>query len=439
MTPKKSLHRVLMTRISLVAIVVSIAVSALVLLKEQDKAARVAHDRALIRSGTLQILIQDQLDAPGLGDHAEIQRLLQVVSYKGVDLSFGYYVFARIFDSALTEIAETVVHHHEERAALSRHIASQRLVLADQKNGPRFTTANFDGAEYIHSIIPLTSSSGETVAYMEGFFAETEEAKKSALFNILGAVVLAVGTVFATTLLLYPVILKLLRHLERLSINLLEANLEMVGVVGSTIAKRDSETDSHNFRVTIYSVRLAEAVGLPDAMIRTLIIGAFLHDVGKIGISDNILLKPAALNTQEFEEIKKHVGHGLDIVHRSTWLKEASTIVGSHHEKYTGSGYPMGLRGEEIPVLARIFAVVDVFDALTSRRPYKMPLNYDVAIDIMLKGRVSHFDPAIFDVFVKISRPLYDRYGTADASRAREDLKAVIDRYYDSNMTAFFN
>ena len=121
-------------------------------------------------------------------------------------------------------------------------------------------------------------------------------------------------------------------------------------------------------------------------MIRILIKGAFLHDVGKIGIRDNILLKPGRLDEEEFEEMKRHVNHGLDIISKSAWLNEASAVVGSHHEKYEGNGYPAGLKGEAIPVLARIFAIADVFDALTSHRPYKKPLSYEETIDILMKG-----------------------------------------------------
>jgi len=120
----------------------------------------------------------------------------------------------------------------------------------------------------------------------------------------------AVIIVIVTTLLLYPTIIRLVRRLAGLSENLLDANLQMLGVLGSAIAKRDSDTDVHNYRVTIYSVRLAEAVGLDEATIRSLMKGAFLHDVGKIGITDAILLKPGRLTEAEFAEMKKHVSHG---------------------------------------------------------------------------------------------------------------------------------
>jgi HD-GYP domain-containing protein (c-di-GMP phosphodiesterase class II) len=119
-----------------------------------------------------------------------------------------------------------------------------------------------------------------------------------------------IAVVLGTAALLYPVIVRLMRRVTGLSTDLLEANLEMLSTLGSAIAKRDADTDAHNYRVTIYSVRLAQAAGLDAPRIQALIKGAFLHDVGKIGIPDHILLKPGKLDDREYAEMKKHVAHG---------------------------------------------------------------------------------------------------------------------------------
>jgi HD-GYP domain-containing protein (c-di-GMP phosphodiesterase class II) len=437
MIRKKSLHRMLVMRIALVAIAISVAVGAVVAQREHDRISRTAQERALIATRVLALFIQDQLDAPGLGDHAEIQRALGKITGKGGGLGTGRYVLARVLDLNRREIARIEDQNYGELVSLIRYAGSGQ-VLPDGAKDAEFTAELIDGRKYVHALIPLASSSGKTVATVEGFFAMTAEQMSATRRNILNSVAMAVGIVLAATLLLYPVIVQLMRRLEGLSLNLLDANLEMIGVVGSTIAKRDSDTDAHNFRVTIYSVRVAEACGLDERMIRTLIKGAFLHDVGKIGIRDNILLKPGKLDEEEFREMKMHVNHGLDIVFRSSWLREAYQVVGSHHEKYEGNGYPEGLKGEEIPVLARIFAIADVFDALTSHRPYKKPISYDETIDILMKGRGSHFDPVILDLFVKISRPLFDIYGTEDDDRVRRDMKVIVDQYYKADVATFF-
>jgi len=243
-------------------------------------------------------------------------------------------------------------------------------------------------------------------------------------------VLLSVGIVLATTLLLYPVIARLVEKLRRAGHKLLDSNLESIAALGSAVAKKDSDTDAHNYRVTIYAARLGEAVGLDRRAMCALMKGAFLHDVGKIGIKDAILLKSGRLDDAEFAEMKKHVDHGMEIVRQSVWLKDAADVVGGHHEKFDGSGYPAGLRGEAIPVNARIFALADVFDALTSRRPYKAPMAYAAAMTILETGRGTHFDPRLLDVFSGMSKQLFDEFGNRDDARPREALRSLVDRHF---------
>jgi HD-GYP domain-containing protein (c-di-GMP phosphodiesterase class II) len=115
------------------------------------------------------------------------------------------------------------------------------------------------------------------------------------------------------------------------------------------------------------------------------------------------------------------------------------SVVGSHHEKYEGNGYPDGLSGVDIPILARIFAVADVFDALTSHRPYKQPLTFEETIDILTNGRGTHFDPEILDVFIAIARPLYEKYHNRDDDAPRADLEEIVNQYYKADIAAFLN
>ncbi len=245
---------------------------------------------------------------------------------------------------------------------------------------------------------------------------------------------IVIAIVVAVSSLLYPVILRLTRRLANYSTNLLDANLETLSVLGSAIAKRDSDTDAHNYRVTLYSTRIGEVLGLTAGDMRVLIKGSFLHDVGKLGIPDNILLKPARLDPQEFSVMQSHVDKGADIVQRSSWLMEGTKVVGYHHEKYSGGGYPHGLKGKDIPVAARIFAVADVFDALTSRRPYKKPLTFEETMDMIELDRDKHFDPAVIDAFGKVARDLYDRYAGHDGADLKDELAAVVAKYFSAGM-----
>ncbi len=240
-----------------------------------------------------------------------------------------------------------------------------------------------------------------------------------------------------TTMILYPIIMMLIRQLSNLADNLLEANIETLRALGSAIAKRDSDTDIHNYRVMIYSVNLAEAFGLVHSLIRTLIKGAFLHDVGKIGISDQILLKPGKLTKYEFEVMKRHVNHGIDIVEGSDWLKDATDVVGYHHEQFAGGGYPYGLKGDFIPITARIFAIADVFDALTSSRPYKDPMPFEKTMAILAEGRGTHFDPSLLDTFNTIAKSLYEKVANCSDEILRENLESITRQYFSKEMYSF--
>jgi response regulator RpfG family c-di-GMP phosphodiesterase len=288
------------------------------------------------------------------------------------------------------------------------------------------------GKAHVYVIMPVEAPSLQNKVYARAIFAPSETARVGIEKKLRRSIILAILIVLATSGLLYPVILHLVRKLTVFSRNLLDANLEALSLLASTIAKRDSDTDVHNFRVTLYSVRLAEALQLPDSVIQTLIKGAFLHDVGKIGIRDTILLKPGGLDAEEFSLMKDHVQHGMDIISSSIWLNDAAQVVGSHHEKFDGSGYPQGTTGETIPLLARIFAIADVFDALASKRPYKEPLSCPASLAVLQQGRGSHFDPTILDAFMIIAQELYRTYAGRDDQGLRDELRAVITQYFSS-------
>ena len=172
-----------------------------------------------------------------------------------------------------------------------------------------------------------------------------------------------------------------------------------------TIEARDPYTKQHSTRVTRYAVSIAKAIGCSREEIDMLNVSGNLHDIGKIGIPDNILLKPGQLTAGEYEVIKKHPSIGSNIIgHFNMWAYEQQ-IIKHHHERWDGTGYPDGLNGEEIPFLSRILSVADVYDALTSDRSYRKKLQDDVVIGMIRENTGSQFDPKIVDVFLK----LYDQ------------------------------
>ena len=202
MTREKSLHRMLIFRIVLVTIVVSSIVSVVVIRREQERMHAVARDRALIRASTIALFIKDQLEAPGLGDHAEIQRMLNVIAYRGFDLSTGHYVFVRVLDPAGHEVAHLEDRNHKDLDDLLQQIGSEQFRLPGMKESAEFIPVRIGGHDYVRSRIPLADSRGEAVAVIEGFFAASPEAERATRRNIINSVTHAIGIVLATALTL---------------------------------------------------------------------------------------------------------------------------------------------------------------------------------------------------------------------------------------------
>jgi putative two-component system response regulator len=167
---------------------------------------------------------------------------------------------------------------------------------------------------------------------------------------------------------------------------------------------RDPETGAHILRMAHYSWLIARQLGFPLADQDLLLEAAPLHDIGKVGIADKILLKPGRLDADEFEIMKQHAifGHELLQGSASRVLQAGANIARGHHEKFDGSGYPSGLAGENIPIFSRIVAVADVFDALTSERPYKSAWTLDAASEFLRQGAGFHFDPACVNAFFAV-------------------------------------
>ena len=220
-----------------------------------------------------------------------------------------------------------------------------------------------------------------------------------------------------------------------------------IQVVTSLAETRDPETGNHIRRTQLYVKVLAEKLSrhprfcaeLSDYNIETIYKSAPLHDIGKVGIPDKILLKPGRFTPEEFEIMKNHTTLGHDAIVRAEgqlgisvdFLHTAKQIALSHQEKWDGSGYPHGLKGDDIPLAARLMAVVDVYDALISRRVYKEGMSHEEALRIMREGRGSHFDPDILDAFLEIHQTVLSiamHYADSeeDIDARREELKSLL-------------
>ena len=424
------IYRVLALRITLAVVVIAGIFATISLVTQRGELESTLGDLVRIRVHTLNGQLLPLLDTPGDLDPEKVQAKLEnFASDGGASLYIhGKAIVARIYDENSQEIADLSDASYP-RLELVESVMDAGQHLPPAPDGFR-TTVSLEGTPYVGVAVPLLNSNKEMVAHVEVVFSLSPSAAAKLKRNMLRTVFYVIAIVLVTALVIYPIIRGLLAQLIRYSDELLEANLETMLALGGAIAKRDSDTDAHNYRVSIYSVRLAEEVGLSDNQIQSLIKGALLHDVGKVGIRDDILLKPGKLDEQEFEVMKTHVKHGIDITSRAKWLSDGQSVVGGHHEKFDGSGYPGGQAGEAIPILARIFAIADVFDALTSKRPYKEPFSLDKTMLILEDSRGSHFDPDLLDAFTRIAAKLYKTYSGEENELSREHLGTIMTHYF---------
>jgi len=424
----------LLLRLTAVTIILCLLFAALAFYTDQRRIEREVVELARLRVSQFGHYIEDLLDSgESLPTVTLEQRLDEFIEKTGqIDVSDGRFVLVRIYDKTGRPVLDRADDGFPSMPAV-RSAVDSATIPAVTVSDFHVVTTQLEGLPFVGVALPLNDSTNEVVARVVGVFAISPEAIEGIRGNILRTMSYIAGLVIVTALAIYPIIGRLLDRLSRQTVKLLDSNLEILQVLGGAIAKRDSDTDAHNYRVSVYSVRLAEAIGLPRDEIQSLIKGALLHDVGKLAIRDNILLKQGKLTEDEFSIMKTHVEHGLEITARARWLEDADPVVGGHHEKFGGAGYPGGLRGEAIPVAARIFAITDVFDALTSRRPYKAPMSFDEAIDILENGRDSHFDPALLDAFCGIARDLYNTYSDKGDDKPRLQLESMIEEYFKRN------
>ncbi|MBI3742214.1 MAG: response regulator [Chloroflexi bacterium] len=201
----------------------------------------------------------------------------------------------------------------------------------------------------------------------------------------------------------------LVQKIEEKNIELERSNIQLILAYDATIEGwsramdlRDKETEGHTQRVTDMTVRLARAVALNENEIAHARRGALLHDMGKLGIPDAILLKPGKLTEEEWEFMRRHPRYAYEMLSPIEYLRPALDIPYCHHEKWDGTGYPRGLKGDQIPLAARIFAVVDVYDALTSDRPYRAAWSKEKTLEHIQSLRGTHFEPRVVDAFIKM-------------------------------------
>ena len=423
-------HRALILRLLIASLMVAALMAGISYFRTFDRIGEDVLQQARNEIAWIRFRVRELLAGSELPLKEAVEQAMREEPDRETDRRHGRFTFAQFYFDDGEPIAQWAEDDSDTAPGFKQRIADMPRLAVDRSE---VQSLHLDGRSFVELRIPVSTQQARQVI-AHALFAVSDAARAEARRNALVTAAYVVGIVLLTALVLYPIIATLLQRLARYSEGLLSSNLETLQVLGSAIAKKDSDTDAHNYRVTLYSVRLAEAAGLDDAQIRSLIKGAFLHDVGKIGIRDDVLLKPGRLDEAEFNTMKTHVDHGLDIVARSQWLDDAADVVGYHHEKFDGSGYPEGRSGESIPIGARIFAIADVFDALASRRPYKEPFSFEETMQILHEGRGTHFDPRLLDSFTEIAEGLYGHLAGRDDPGLRQEVDAAIERYFSVDL-----
>lgn len=342
----------------------------------------------------------------------------------------GLFDIAEIYDARGRKLAE----------AMTRDGAAAEPALP--KHGePNYTRASYESLQLadkhwvLRVFVPLrtaeTDDGGPITGYFEGVRVVPAWQQTQIFSTSLSVALLVCLASLLCGAALYPVVVHLSADNERKAREVLDSHISMMEALGRAIAKRDSDTGAHNYRVAWIAARIAESMGLAGSDMQALIAGSFLHDVGKIGITDAILLKPGKLDDAEMAVMRTHVEQGQEIVSGMGWLDGARAVVAAHHEKWDGSGYPNRLAGEAIPLAARIFAVADVFDALCSKRPYKEAMGFEAAMAILEKDAGRHFDPAVIAVFRTLAPEIFRRLLDASEREARLLLEERVRRHFD--------
>ncbi|MFZ6771135.1 HD-GYP domain-containing protein [Undibacterium sp. SXout7W] len=343
-------------------------------------------------------------------------------------LAGGIFDIAEIYDRHGNKIAEQLSPFGHRIEGMLPHHSRPSYTQPGYENLPVQTGTEKQTA--IRVMLPLFNQEQQVYAYFEGVrVLPAWQVAQISTDAAIVALMVAIASLL-TGLAIYPVVTYLSKENAQKTKELFESHISMMEALGRAIAKRDSDTGSHNYRVAWLSAKLAEILGFRGARMQGLMIGSFLHDVGKIGIPDAILLKPGKHTTEETTIMRMHVTHGKEIVHGAGWLPSVAAVVEAHHEKWNGDGYPEGLHGEQIPLEARIFAIMDVFDALCSRRPYKEAFSFEQAMSILEDGRGTHFDPDLLDHFLQIARQLHQELSSKTEDQIRDNFIELMQLHF---------
>ncbi|QSX08001.1 HD-GYP domain-containing protein [Alkalibacter rhizosphaerae] len=319
--------------------------------------------------------------------NGEYKHLLSIEAFKTIANTSNYVISAGLSSYFYTLINRGIGIQSVYNSMLLMLLSAMVFIVTNI-----FITGNF--------IIKLTDHDAKEV-WKENFSGLIPNVLGVSAISIIIALAYLNFGIESIIVLFFPYLL--IRYSFQLVFDMREAYLNTIKALSSALEEKDPYTKGHSERVEKYSALLAKELGLNIDM-QQLQYAAIFHDIGKIGIYDTILNKPGKLTEEEFEMIKQHPVKGMNILGNVGFLKKATEIIGAHHEYLDGSGYPKGLKSFEIPIEAKIITVVDIYDAVTTDRPYRKALSEEEAIDILRKEAGTRLDPLLVDAFIKLHR-----------------------------------
>ena len=420
---KREIHLRFITRISVIFLLCTVAVTAGTLVLEYRKLGDTLLRAALKESLALSTPFQLSETSHDAAERGSLQMQL------GAALEHSSFIQATLFDQTRDQLVSIT---REGGAPIARKFDSTygSIEFSDEPAGDTLYT---NKRIYSRAVIPIRPVDSDTITgYLSTVSKVSLEDMQAIVQRFIMTTLISVGGVLLCCLLMYPGMIFLVNRIIGNSSELNLASGFLLRTLGSALARVDSGDVRHNHRVLIYAVRLAEQQGLGRAQIRSLIMGAFLHDVGMLSIDGATLAKPGPLDETELKLIRQHPLDGTGRIKKIRWLHPAREVVAAHHEHYDGSGYPSGLAHEKIPFAARIFAIVDAFDSLTSGRPYRGRMEVDEALVVIEQGSGMQFDPVILSAFVEIAPPLHSVLAQMDVKQLDRELDKVLKKYFKS-------
>lgn len=417
---KKEIHLKLIKRIffiCLAAVLVITAISVYVEIKLLDRTLLyLAEKESAAFTTPLSIFLEDPAGMDSAALEKEVAAGIERTSFIQIEL------FSQDKQSVLLV-------SRENSEAVSAMFAGKGIIVpfSDHPEGVRLLS---NKRLYYDITIPVTDSKRDHISgYLKGIYRVSLAETKIIIGRFLLTAAFGVAGVILCCLLIYPGMVLLNNHLIRNSKDLHKAHGFLLRTTGAALAKCDTGDPGHSHRVLIYAIRLAEKQGLARTEIRRLILGAFLHDLGMLQADSKIEQKPGPLDEKEYALVKEQVKPVLKTIKRYRWLRDAVQVIGYHHENYDGSGYPGGVAHEKIPLIARISAIADTFDILTSSRSHRETLPLDEAVRTMERQSGSHFDPVLLAAFLEFAPRLHDVLVGMDNTRLDKELVSALKKY----------